>query len=391
MNKSGLVLKKGRDKAVRQRHHWIFSGAIEHYPEGKQGEIYPVYSSNQELLGYATLNRGASIAARMLSFGAEDPLESLRKNIFQAIAWRKKLFSEEQTTAYRLINGEGDQLPGLVVDRYDQVLVVQIATLGVEKLKNQIVETLVSALQPQTIFEKSTQPARKEEGLQPVQQLLYGASPDLVTIQENGLNFIVDIPNGQKTGFFCDHRKMREQVRHWSKGAHVLNTFAYTGGFSAYAAAGGAKFVHSVDISAPAIALAEKNVAANALKSCQLKFTIGDVFSFLREERLDQYDLMILDPPAFAKRKQEVVAACRGYKEINRLVIQQAKPGTLLLTCSCSYHVDTALFQTVVFQAALEAGRSVRIVGRHQMAPDHPINLFHPEGDYLKSLWLQID
>ena len=327
----------------------------------------------------------------MLSF-EDEPLEkTLHRHLKAALDMRRILFEGKQTDAYRLVNGEGDLLPGLIIDCYRDVLVVQISTLGMQQLKQQVVDWLIAAMQPRCIYEKSLLPSRKEEGLFDVQGALYGAVPaSLIEVHENGLKFNVSVLHGQKTGFFLDHREMRQMVRGLARGKKVLNCFAYTGGFSIYAAAGNASAVDSVDISAAAMEMAERNMALNGFASLNHRFFTDDVFQFLRDKPLD-YDLVILDPPAFAKRQKDIVAACRGYKDINRVAMQKMPKGALLLTSSCSYHVDEALFQTVVFQAAVEAKRTVKILSRHLMASDHPINICHPESDYLKSLLLYIE
>jgi 23S rRNA (cytosine1962-C5)-methyltransferase len=259
-----------------------------------------------------------------------------------------------------------------------------------EKLKPLIIEELQSLIAPRSIYEKSLLPTRKSEGLLPHAGLLWGEAIQPVEVLENGLKFVVDIADGQKTGFFCDHREMRSKVRSLSQGKRVLNCFAYSGGFSVYALAGGATAVDSVDLSAAAIAQAKENVALNGFEVEPQAFHVTDVFEFLRTQNLD-YDLVILDPPAFAKKQKDIVAACRGYKDINRVAMQKMPAGSWLLTCSCSHHVDEALFQKVLFQASVEAGRKVRIASRHIMAADHPISLCHPESEYLKSFLLFVE
>lgn len=384
-----VILKAGKEKAILNRHHWIFSGAVAEAPKNLEGDILPVYSQKGDLLGSAYFNSKAKIFGRMLSLGHKEPLGAFQEQLDAAIKLREKFFDTDVTTAYRLINGEGDFLPGIIVDRYDRGLVVQISTLGMEKLKPQLIDYLKLKLNPSFIYEKSSLPSRKEEGLEPTEQLLFGTLSDELIILENGLKFFIYPILGQKTGFFLDHRDMRQQVKTMAKGKRVLNCFAYTGGFSIYAASGGATLVDSVDVSDSAIELAEKNAQLNSI-TIPMKYYTEDVFQFLRQSSLD-YDLVILDPPAFAKRRKDIVPACRGYKDINRVAIQKMPPQSLLLTSSCSYFVDEQLFQKVVFQAAAEAKRNVRIIGRHRLAVDHPINIFHPEGDYLKSLLLYIE
>jgi 23S rRNA (cytosine1962-C5)-methyltransferase len=386
--KTAVRLKPGKEKAIRHRHHWIFSGAVASFPPFQDGAVLPVEAYDGRPLGAGYFNRKASIVGRMLTFDDSPARDAIRNNMQKAIAMRQAYF-DSTTTAYRVINAEGDCLPGLIVDRYADTLVMQITTLGMEKLKSFLVETLVDLLHPTTLYEKSLVSVRKEEGLKEQQGVLFGPPISDVLIRENDLQFAINIPEGQKTGFFLDHRQMRQRIRTLAHGKRVLNCFAYTGGFSVYAAAGGAKAVTSVDISAQAIAYAEKNMALNNYSHLHTA-QVADVFNYLREQSLD-YDLIILDPPAFAKRQKDIVPACRGYKDINRIAMQKMPPRSILLTSSCSYYVDEALFQKVVFQAAVEAGRVAKIIGRHELAIDHPINLCHPEGDYLKSLLLYVE
>lgn len=390
MSISQVILKPGKEKAILNRHHWIFSGAIATMASFADGEILPVYSHSKVFLGRAYFNRKSGIIGRMLTFDETPPLEALENLLQAAVDYRKSLFNGTNTNAYRLVNGEGDFLPGLIVDHYAGVLVIQITTLGMEKLKGRIVEWLQAHLRPQVIYEKSDGPARKEEGLSPTFGCLFGESPLPVEVKENGLIFSVDYEKGQKTGFFCDHRQMRQKVRELAAGKSVLNCFAYSGGFSVYALAGGAIRADSVEISEHALEMAKRNVSLNGFKALDECFIQQDVFDFLRSNPL-KYDLVILDPPAFAKKQKDVITACRGYKDINRVALKKMPPKSWLLTCSCSHYVDEDLFQKVIFQAAVEAGRHVRIAEGHQMAPDHPINICHPESEYLKSLLLYIE
>lgn len=390
MKTKKIILKPGKEKAIRQRHHWIFSGAIAHYPEFVDGEILPVESAKGELLGSGYFNRKSGITGRMLAFDSTPPLEALESNLNQALALRASLLASEQTTAYRLVNAEGDRLPGLIIDKYEDIIVLQIGTLGMEKLRSWIVDYLIAKLSPKSIYEKSMLPSRKEEGLQPIQNVLYGAAVGEVLIKENGLKFIVPIVEGQKTGFFLDHRENRQWVRQLAHGKRVLNCFSYTGAFSIYALAGKARQVDSIDISSQAIDIAKRNAELNGFSNDVAGYFTDDVFEFLRNNPLD-YDLIILDPPAFAKRQKDIIAACRGYKDINRIALQKMPKGSLLLSSSCSYHVNAELFQKVLFQAACEANRFVRIIGTHRLAIDHPINICHPEGDYLKSFLLYVE
>ena len=385
-----VILKFGKDKAIKNHHHWIFSGAVERLPEFDDGDILNVYSAQNEFLGRGYFNKKSGIIGRMLTFD-DTPIDlALENKIESAIKLRKELFDEKVTNAYRLINGEGDFFPGLIIDKYDDILVVQCGTLGIEKLKPQILEILKTKLKPKCIYEKSNLPARKEEGLDSFEGLLAGKMTDNVTILENGYKFIVELKESQKTGFYLDQRSNRKLIGDLSAGKKVLNCFGYTGAFSVYAAKGGAKNVDTVDASEKAIVLAEKNFKLNKIDTEKNNFIIGDVFEYLRNEKLD-YNLVILDPPAFAKRKSDIDQACRGYKDINRLVLKKIPAQSFVLTCSCSYFVDEILFQKVIFQAAAEAGRNVRIIQKHHLSPDHPINIYQPESEYLKSLLLYVE
>ena len=375
---SCVILKPGKEKSVLRRHPWIFSGAIASLSSFEDGDILPVYSHDKQLLAHAYFHTKNSIAGRILSFGKEDPLEAVQRNIKEALALRKNLPSGK-----RLINAEGDALPGLIVDEYPGVLVMQITTCGMEKLKPLILKTLIKELSPLSIYEKSHSGARRQEGLSDAKGVLYGDLIPEVTLYENEIPYIVSIPDGQKTGFFLDQKEMRKKISEISLGKKVLNCFAYSGGFSIAALKGGALHVDSVDISLDACELSRRNTPDLSKHTIIQK----DVFDFLKTSPLD-YDIVILDPPAFAKKRSDIDAACAGYKEINRTVFQKIKSGSLLLTSSCSSYITPDLFQNLIFQAALEAGRFVRIVGRHIQAYDHPISLNHPEGDYLKSLLL---
>jgi 23S rRNA (cytosine1962-C5)-methyltransferase len=388
MKQPAVILKKDRDKPIRQRHHWIFSGAVQSLPDFEDGDILPVRSHDGEFLGAAYFNRKSSIVGRMLSFDETPPLEAVGLKIADALELRKK-FVEPVTNAERLINGEGDGLPGLIVDRYDDVLVLQVATLGMDKLKPVVLEYLVGALKPRSICEKSDLPTRSEEGLSDFEGRLYGEDIGSVEISEAGLFFLVEIRGAQKTGFYLDLRESRSLVRTLAEGLRVLNCFCYTGGFSVAALAGGAAAVESVDSSGPALSLARRNLSLNGFPEAGNRFVVADVFEYLRRDG-PFYDFIILDPPAFAKKKADVIPACRGYKDINRLALRKAGRGSLLLTLCCSHFVDEPLFQKVVFQAAAESGREVRIIQRHRLAVDHPINVYHAESEYLKGFLLYV-
>lgn len=378
-----VILKPKREKSLLARHPWIFSGAIASLPSFEDGAILPVESASGQMLGYGYFNKRSQITGRMLSFETGDPLSALERHIDQAIQMRKQ-FIGNCTNAIRLINAEGDLLPGLIVDQYDDVLVVQVSTLGMDKLKGQIVSILQKKLTPSWIYEVSTSPSRKEEGLKECRGTLLGAPKEEIEVFEGALKFVVNPQKGQKTGFFQDLRDMRFLVQELSHNKRVLNCFSYTGAFSCHALQGGASFCHSVDISKEAIQQCTRHIQMNGFEQKRHKEEALDAFDFLRENPLE-YDLIILDPPAFAKRASDVKQALRGYQEINRTTLSKMPKNSLLLTCSCSYHVDEPLFRKMLFHAATEAKREVRLLQTHRLAFDHPINIYHPEGSYLKS------
>lgn len=376
---SQIVLKQGKAKSVRARHPWIFSGAVEK-SQGEDGSIVAVCDHDGEQLGSAFLNRRSKILGRMLTFGTDDSEGAVEDLVDRAIAMR-------DGTVCRLINAEGDGLSGLIVDRYDDVLVMQIGSLGMEHYKSRIVDQLVAHFNPRMIYERSTGSSRKEEGLQPSEGILYGEGDDEVIVEEDGIKLIARVKTGQKTGLFLDHREMRRLTRSLVKGRDVLNLFSYTGAFAMAACAGGAEKVTSVDVSASALEIGKRQADMNGFENTS--WVKADAFQYVREENLE-HQFVVVDPPAFAKKRGAVVQACRGYKDLNRIVLQKVPAGAFVLTCSCSYHVDPKLFQQVVFQAASEAGREVTIVSKHRMALDHPVSIYHPEGEYLKSLLLYV-
>lgn len=387
-----VILKPGKDKVVRNRHHWIFSGAVGRLPDFEDGSVLPVRSADGDLLGHAYFNRRSSIVGRMIGFGKTPPEDAVRRSIEGALRLRERLFDPLVTNARRLVNAEGDSLPGLVADLYNDVLVIQIATRGMDRLKPLVLDHLIRAVKPRTVYEKSDLPSRQEEGLEDFEGVLFGDQEGAarVDILEEGLPFRVTPAHSQKTGFYLDQREMRNLVRRLARGRRVLNAFSYTGAFTVCALKGGAARADSVDSSEASLALAEENLELNGLSSTSGYFFAADVFEFLRSADLD-YDFVILDPPAFARKRADVVQACRGYKDINRLAIQRVRPGGLVLTSSCSHFVDARLFRQVVFQASLEAGRRVRILQEHRQAMDHPVNIYHPETAYLKGLLLHVD
>lgn len=385
-----ITLKRGKEKPLLQKHHWIYSGAIQSQPRDRVEMIVPVYASHGKKLGLAALNPGRSIAAHMLAFGEETLEEALRERIRQAVLLRKKLFNTAHTNAFRLIHAEGDGIPGLIVDSYNGMLVLQISHAALESVKEQIVSLLIEFAQPRGIYEKSTSFLRKKEGMAEEKGHLWGEIDPRPLILENDLSYRVDLETGQKTGWFLDQREMRNLIQRISANRRVLNVFAYSGGFSVAALKGGALAADSVEISHRCAPLIEENLSLNGIDPSRHRFFCQDAFDFLIKEPLD-YDLVILDPPAFVKKREDIAAAFRAYKETNRNAMVKMPAGSLLLTCSCSYHVDEELFQNIIFRAAHEAKRNVRILSRHIHAADHPISLFHPESAYLKSLLLYLE
>jgi len=387
-----LILKPGKSKPILDHHHWIFSGAVDVLPEGvADGDIVQVIDSDGTFLGQAYLNTATSIVARMISWDDRPIAAVIAERISSAAKLRETCFARSETNTYRLIHGEGDALPGLTVDRYGDVLVMQISTLGMDRLKNLVVNELVEQLKPTAIWEKSDTPSRKIEGLESQVGWLYGQPVETIEVMENGLRFIIDFSHVQKTGLFLDQREMRQLVREMSYDKVVLNCFGYTGGFTIAALKGGAKRVDTIDISTDAIEGVKANLTRNGCDLQENRAIAGDVFAWLRENDLSAYDIIILDPPAFAKKRSDVTNAMRAYRDINRLAIAGASHGAIIVTSSCSALVDETLFQKVVFQAAQSTGRAVRIMQKHRLAADHPINIYHPESNYLKSLVLFVE
>lgn len=387
-----LTLKPGNDMHLKNRHPAIFRSAVMHFAQTEDGSIVEVHSSDKEFLCYATYNSQAYICGRAISFEKGDPLEHLRLTITRAVTLRAHLFTNEDTTAYRLLNAEGDGVPGLIVDQYGDVLVLQFTTLGMDRLREWVTELLTQLRTPKAIFEKSTGAARKKEGLEPKEGWITGEKTDDFLITERGLQYRIRLEGSQKTGLFLDQREMRSLVRSFAKDRTVLDCCSYVGGFSLSALMGGARTADAVDYDSTAADRAKENMRLNGIAPERFSFAVQDVFHFLRTVPLPKpYDFIVLDPPAFAKRSSDIEQAKKAYTDLNRLALQALPPGGLLLTCSCSYQMDTALFQTIVFHAARQAKRFVRILQRHRQAVDHPINLYHPEADYLKSMLLWVE
>lgn len=391
-----IYLKPGREKSVKQRHPWIFSGAVARVQDSpEKGATVEVVAAGGELLGRAAYSPESNIRARMWTWEADErvDIEFFHSRLQRALDLRKNLAVESSANACRLVYAESDGLPGLIVDRYGQALVVQSLTAGSDYWLTTLVGLLVEHTGAQQVFERSDVEVRALEGLPQRVGPLYGPPPpEKIEIVENGLRFWVDLKSGQKTGFYLDQRCNRQRVRQLAAGRSVLNCFAYTGAFSVYALAGGAERVLSVDSSAEALALGEANLALNGLPAERAEWLAGDVFQVLRSLR-DQgrgFDAIILDPPKFAPTAAQAQRAARGYKDINLLAFKLLRPGGLLFTFSCSGGVSAELFQKIVAGAARDAQVDARIVERLFQGPDHPVALNFPEGSYLKGLVCEV-
>ena len=388
---SAIILKPGREKSLLRRHPWIFSGAIQHVgDEPISGGTVDLLSSNQQFLAKASYSPNSQIRARVWTFENEQvDKEFFRKRICSAIEIRQKLNVESQSNAYRLIYAESDGIPGLIVDRYGEVLVLQSLTTGSEFWKETFADLLLEETGLSTIYERSDADVRELEGLESKVGLLRGKLSSFVfPITEHNLKFNVNLQSGHKTGFYLDQCENRLRVRELAKGKDVLDGFCYTGGFTVNVLAGGAKSVLSIDSSADALALAKQNVELNDLPIEKTNFLEGDVFQLLRKFRDENrsFDMIILDPPKFAPTAAQAEKAARGYKDINLLAFKLLQPGGILVTFSCSGGVDAALFQKIIAGAALDADIDAQIIEHLSQNADHPVSLHFPEGAYLKGL-----
>jgi 23S rRNA (cytosine1962-C5)-methyltransferase len=391
-----VVLKQGREKPVRNRHPWVFSGAVSRVEgEARNGDLVRVVDRSGSYLATGYWNRRSQIVVRLLTWEAEEPVDDgfWQRRLARALAGRSRLVSDPGTDAYRLVHAEADGLPGLVVDRYRDWLVVQCLTLGMARHRDQIVALLAdpssfsgSGLEALVgIYARDDADVRRKEGLPLETGLLWGVEPpDRVEIVEHGHRFLVDVKGGHKTGFYLDQRENRRQMATWCAGLDVLNAFAYTGGFGVYAGKAGAQSVVNVDTSAGALAMTEENLVLNGCAPQEM--IVGDVFQVLRRYRDEgrTFDLVVLDPPKFATSQAQVMNASRGYKDANLLAMQLLRVGGLLVTFSCSGLVSADLFQKIVFAASVDAGRDVQILERLAQGPDHPVLLTFPESAYLK-------
>ena len=392
MSCPAIQLKEGRERSLQKRHPWVFSGAIlSADPDLQSGETVDILSAKGEWLARGAYSPTSKIRVRVWTW---DQAEEIDRDFFyrkfeQSIQLRKSLFAENEGNARRLVHGESDGLPGLIVDQYANVLVMQVLSAGAEVWKDTALNCLSSLTGVDTIFERSDVDVRELEGLPLNKGALRGESPEPFVIEENGLKFYVDPAGGQKTGFYLDQRRNRQIVRElMPENAEVLNCFCYTGGFSLYALAGGAGYVTSVDSSADALQWAAKNQELNGFDASQTTWMEGDVFHLLRKFRdsRQSYDVIVLDPPKFAPTAAQADRAARGYKDINLLAMKLLRPGGMLFTYSCSGGISAQLFQKIIAGAALDAGCDLRIVKQLHQDRDHPIAVNFPEGAYLKGL-----
>ena len=395
MSYKKVFLKPGKEESLKRFHPWVFSGAIARVEgEPEEGEVVDVYTSKKEFIACGHFQIG-SIAVRVLSF-RQEPIDHAfwvrRLQVAKDLRCALGVLGNPQNNTYRLVHGEGDNLPGLIIDVYDHTALMQAHSAGMHLDRMAVAEALEEVMGDviQHIYYKSeTTLPFKADLLATENGFLKGGSPENVAM-ENGLKFHVDWLKGQKTGFFVDQRENRALLERYAKGRNVLNMFCYTGGFSFYAMRGGANLVHSVDSSAKAIDLTNENVSLNFPGDTRHQAFAEDAFKFL-DRMGDQYDLIILDPPAFAKHRDALRNALRGYTKLNAKAFEKIRPGGILFTFSCSQVVNKQDFRNAVFTAAAQSGRSVRILHQLTQPGDHPVNIYHPEGEYLKGLVLYVE
>lgn len=391
-----LILQPGKERSVLRRHPWLFAGAVAHLNgRANAGDTVEVVTDDGKMLGRAAFSPKSQIRARLWTFDPEETVDDafFKRRVAQAVARRRALPELADQQGLRLVHAESDGLPGVIADQYGDTVVLQLTSAGAEKWRKAIVGALHKATDCARLFERSDSDVRRLEGLEPATGWLLGAAPQTpVVIDEHGVHLGIDIEGGHKTGFYLDQRDNRLLLRSLSAGKTVLNCFCYTGGFSLQALAGGASEVLSIDSSGPALAQAQANLTLNAqLPGERAQWLEADVFQALRDFRKEgrQFDRVVLDPPKFAPSAAYAARAARAYKDINMFGFRVLKPGGLLMTYSCSGGVGLELFQKIVADAALDAGREARIVRRLAGAADHPVALNFPEGEYLKGLLVQ--
>ncbi len=390
MEPAKIYLKPGKDKSLRNRNPWLFSGAVDRVEEFEEnGQPAEIMTAHGGFLGMGYVNPESQIVCRVLSWEKQEIDRAFLEERIRASIGRRAMVLGDSTDSCRVVNSEGDFLPGLIVDQYGAGIVLQILTAGMEFFRDDILGILRDELHPAFIVERSDTASRREEGLEERTGVIGGTVDGPVEIVENGRRFRVDVLRGQKTGFYLDQRESRRIVGSLAGGKRVLNLFSYTGGFSVYAAAAGASEVISVDSSGPALDLARENMALNGFDGVSARYVRSDVFDFLNAES-GPWDLIVLDPPAFAARKAQVDQAARGYKDLNMRCLRKLAPGGILATYSCSHHVDRTLFRQIAYSAAVDAERDTQVIVQTAHPLDHPFDLCHKEGEYLKGIILRV-
>lgn len=392
MEERTLIVREKRIGPVLGRHPWVFSGAIVSIPEGiETGEPVKLLSESGRYLASGYFNSYSQIAVRVWSHDEQEHVD-------RAFFVRRLLMAQElrritvtgDTDAYRVVNGESDLLPGLIVDRYDRWITVQFHNRGIERWRDTIIQALIEVLAPEGIYERSELASRRREGAENSSGLLWGTIPDTVKIKESGLSFMVDIAGGQKTGFFLDQRDKRQALSRYAAGKKVLNCFSYTGGFSVSALMGGAEKVTNVDSSGSALELARENSELNGLDPASSEYVEIDAKKYLRNIKPDTFDLIVLDPPAFIKDRRKRKEGLRGYRAINESAVRALSSGGMLMTCSCSAHLSAQEFRHMVSESGGAAGRTLQIIESFGHGPDHPVLVPYTEGEYLKCLMLNV-
>lgn len=385
-----LILAKGREKSLLRRHPWVFSGAVARI-EGNaaSGETLDICDHQGKWLAHAAYSPQSQIRARVWSFNRDERIDQafFERRLQQAQRWRDWLAERDDLTGYRLIAGESDGMPGITIDRFQNTLVLQLLSAGAEYQRATLLAALHTCYPQCAIYDRSDVAVRKKEGLPLTQGPISGElPPDLLPIREHGMQILVDIKGGHKTGFYLDQRDSRLAARRFARDAHVLNCFSYTGAFAISALMGGCAQVTSVDTSQAALDIARQNVELNGLDLARTEFLRDDVFQLLRRYRDEgkTFDLIVMDPPKFVENKSQLAGACRGYKDINMLALQLLRPGGVLLTFSCSGLMPTDLFQKILADAAVDAGRDIQFIEQYRQAADHPVIASYPEGLYLK-------
>ncbi|WP_111632848.1 class I SAM-dependent rRNA methyltransferase [Pedobacter cryoconitis] len=391
-----VVLKKGKEKAVHQKHPWVFSGAIDKVKGNPlNGEVIKVLAADQSFLAYGYYNGQSRVAVRLLEWEEDNIIDKAwyEVRLKDAIASRAHLLSDQQTNTCRLVFSEADYLPGLIVDKYADYLSLQILSAGMENVKAELIEILIAELNPIGIFDKSDANARTHENLEVSQGLLWGETPpEFIEVKENGVRYHINIADGQKSGFYCDQRDNREILAAYTKDKEVLDCFCYSGGFTLNSLKHGAKHVTSVDSSALAMETLKHNLGLNGFMEHQQTSVQSDVNKQLRVFKEDGrlFDVIVLDPPKYAPSRSALDRAARAYKDLNRLGMLLLKKGGILATYSCSGAVDLETFKQIIAWAALDAGREVQIIKQFHQPEDHPVRISFPEGEYLKGLLLRV-